>query len=113
MVEDENLANNYGIIFVTVGNETEAQNIAKSLVEEKLVACVNLFPLTSIYRWQEEICCDAEWQLIMKTDLSLFSSLEHRIRELHSYEVPEIIALPLVNISQPYLNWMQNNLTKQ
>ena len=110
MVEDENLTNKYGIVFVTAGSELEAKKIASLLVEEKLVACVNFFPLTSVYRWQEKVCCDAEWQLIMKTDLTLFSRLETRIRELHSYEVAEIIALPLVNISQPYLNWMQNNI---
>ena len=110
MVDDYNLNNNYGIVLTTVGNEKEAKNIASVLVEEKLVACVNFFPLTSVYRWQEKVCCDAEWQLIMKTDLSIFSRLENRIRELHSYEVAEIIALPMVNISQPYLKWMQNNI---
>lgn len=110
MVDDDNLTNNCGIVLVTVGSESEAQKIANLLVAEKLVACVNFFPVTSVYRWQEEVCCDAEWQLIMKTDLKIFPQLENRIRELHSYEVAEIIALPIVNISPPYLHWMQNNL---
>ena len=110
MVDDEKRTNNSGIVLVTAGSEQEAQKIANLLVAEKLVACVNFFPLTSVYRWQEKVCCEAEWQLIMKTDLRIFSRLETRIRELHSYEVPEIIALPTVNISQPYLNWIQNNI---
>ena len=87
---------NYGIVLVTVSSLEEAKSIATVLVEEKLVACVNFFPITSVYRWPGEICHDQEWQLILKTDLAIFSHLEAKIRQLHSYEVAEIIALPLV-----------------
>lgn len=104
--------NRFGVILVTIGNEKEALTMAKILVEENLAACVNFLPITSVYRWQTKICQDSEWQLIIKTDLSLFSALENRIKELHSYEMPEIIALPIINASQPYLNWIEENVIK-
>ncbi|BAQ65272.1 divalent-cation tolerance protein CutA [Geminocystis sp. NIES-3709] len=100
----------YGVVLVTVNNQKEAESIAKTLVEESLAACVNFMPITSVYRWQGEVCCDSEWQLIIKTDLKLFPRLENRIRELHSYDVPEMIALPIIKGSQPYLDWVQQNV---
>lgn len=104
--------NHFGVILVTVGNEKEAITMATTLIEENLAACVNLLPMTSVYRWQEKICQDSEWQLIIKTDLRLFSALENRIKELHSYEIPEIIALPIINASETYLNWIKENVIK-
>jgi periplasmic divalent cation tolerance protein len=97
---------NYGIVLVTAGTQSEAEAIATSLVESQLAACVNILPIQSIYTWKGEINREQEWQLLIKTDLSLFSALEAKIRELHSYEVPEIIALPVLAGSQPYLNWI-------
>jgi periplasmic divalent cation tolerance protein len=104
--------NHLGVILVTMGNEKEAIMMAKKLIEENLAACVNLLPITSIYRWQEKICQDSEWQLIIKTDLRLFLALENRIKELHSYEISEIIALPIINASESYLNWIKENVIK-
>lgn len=103
-------SNSYGVVFVTVGNENEGKKIARILVEEKLAGCVNLYPVTSVYRWQGEICEDGEWQLVIKTNLRLFSRLSARIQELHSYDVPEIIALPIVNSSTSYHQWLQDSL---
>lgn len=96
----------YGVVLVTTSSETEAQTIARALISAKLAACVNLLPLQSIYRWKGELCQEAEWQLLIKTDLVQFAALEAKIRELHSYEVPEVIALPILAGSQPYLQWL-------
>jgi periplasmic divalent cation tolerance protein len=104
--------NSFGVVLVTIGNEKEALTMAKTLIEENLAACVNFLPISSVYRWQGKICQSSEWQLIIKTDLTLFSVLANRIKELHSYETPEIIALPIINASQPYLNWMEENIIK-
>lgn len=101
---------NYGVVLVTASSQKEAETIASSLIETQLAACVNLLPIHSIYTWQGKIHSDSEWQLIIKTDLSLFSQLEKKIRELHSYEVPEIIALPIIGGSQPYLQWISDNV---
>lgn len=102
--------NDYGIVLVTASSETEASSIAHILIQESLAVCVNFMPITSIYRWQGKVCQDSEWQLIIKTDLRLFERLESKIKELHSYDVPEIIALPIIKGSQSYLYWMQKNL---
>lgn len=102
----------YGIILVTAGSEAEAKAIASSLISESLAACVSITPINSLYRWQGEVCSDAEWQLMIKTDLNLFESISEHISKLHSYEVPEIIALPIVAGSSAYLNWIHSNTSK-
>lgn len=96
----------YGILLVTAASQAEAEQIAEALVSEQLAACVSLLPIQSIYTWKGEVCRESEWQLLIKTDLSLFAVLEQKIRELHSYEVPEVIALPILAGSQPYLDWI-------
>jgi len=96
------------VIFITAPNEEEGAMIARALVEERLAACVNIVkPIRSIYRWQEKIEDDMETLLIVKTRKQLFGSLENRVRELHSYTVPEIIAVPVVDGSGEYLKWLQ------
>jgi periplasmic divalent cation tolerance protein len=97
---------NYGLVLVTAGSQPEAETIAIALVESGLAACVNILPVRSVYMWKGEINQEQEWQLLIKTDISQFSTLEAKVRELHSYEVPEIIALPILAGSQPYLNWI-------
>ncbi|MEL6911315.1 MAG: divalent-cation tolerance protein CutA [Cyanobacteria bacterium J06629_2] len=101
---------NYGVVLVTVASLSEGQAIATELIKAKLAACVNLFPIDSIYLWQSEINQEREYQLIIKTDLNQFAQLSAKIKTLHSYEVPEIIALPIVNGSQAYLNWLGSSL---
>lgn len=101
---------NYGIVLVTAGSETEAETIATQLVEARLAACVSLTPIRSIYVWKGEVHRDPEWQLVIKTDLRQYDRLEAKIRELHSYEVPEMIALPIVCGSASYLNWIAEQL---
>ncbi|MBO1351746.1 MAG: divalent-cation tolerance protein CutA [Hormoscilla sp. GUM202] len=88
------------------GSSSEAEAIASSLVEAKLAACVSITPIKSIYSWEGKIESQEEWQLTIKTDLGQFATLEAQVLQLHSYEVPEIIALPLVTGSKPYLEWI-------
>lgn len=101
---------NYGVVLVTAPSRDEAVAIARSLLEAKLVACVNIFPIHSIYTWKGRLCADDEWQLIIKTDLAKFEALEAKVREIHSYEVPEVVALPIVSGSEPYLQWMSEQV---
>jgi periplasmic divalent cation tolerance protein len=102
---------NFGVVLVTAASEAEAENIAKSLVEHKLAACVSLSPIRSIYTWQGEIHAESEWQLVIKTDLAKFEALKTKVQELHSYEVPEIIAIPIIAGSDAYLNWLGQSLS--
>jgi len=102
----------YIVVFVTAP-EDEAVDLAKTLVEERLVACVNIVPgLRSIYWWQGKVEDEPEVLCIMKTRSNLFESLRDRVRELHSYEVEEIIALPIVAGNPPYLDWIKENTKK-
>lgn len=100
----------YGVVLVTASSQQEAEVIASALVEEKLAACISMFPIHSIYTWKGQVNTDQEWQLVIKTDLAEFSALEAKIRQLHSYEVPEIIALPIIAGSQPYLAWISEQV---
>jgi periplasmic divalent cation tolerance protein len=95
------------VVLVTCGSEEEAQKIAHALVEEHLAACVNLiFPIRSIYRWEGKVCDEKEGLLIIKTQKKRLPELEKKIKSLHSYSVPEIIALPVADGSSSYLNWL-------
>ena len=96
----------YGVVMVTAPSKQEALAMAQVLVEAQLAACVSLMPIHSIYTWQGELQQADEWQLLIKTDLSKFQALEAKVHEIHSYEVPEIIALPIMAGSHPYLNWI-------
>ncbi len=100
----------YGIVLVTAASRAEAESIARGLVTAKLAACVSLYPVSSIYRWQGDLCQDEEWQLLIKTALDQFKRVEAKVQELHSYEVPEIVALPFVDGSPSYLAWMGENV---
>ncbi len=97
-------------MLVTASSRQEADAIAESLIQAKLAACVNLLPVFSIYTWQGTVHHDEEWQLLIKSERSRFDELEAKIREIHSYEVPEIIMLPIVAGSQPYLQWISSQV---
>lgn len=103
---------NYGIILVTAASETEAETIAAALVESHLAACVSLTPIRSIYTWNGEVQREPEWQLAIKTDLQLFEAIAAKVRQLHSYEVPEIIALPIVRGAASYLQWIAEQVDR-
>jgi len=96
------------IVLVTCGSQEEAVKIAHSLVEERLAACVNLVsPVRSIYRWEGKIWDEKEWILIIKTQKQRFEKLERKVKSLHSYSVPEIIGLPIIEGSSSYLDWLE------
>lgn len=101
----------FGVVLVTTGTELEARAIAQTLVQSNLAACVNFYPIQSIYVWQGKTHQDPEWQLVIKTDLRRFAELEAKIQEMHSYDVPEIIALPIQAGSSAYLDWMATQTT--
>lgn len=96
------------IVLVTAGSEEEAEKIARVLAEERLVACVNILsPVRSIYRWEGKVQDDREWLLIIKTQQTHFAAVETRVKALHSYQVPEVIALPVVDGSEKYVQWIR------
>jgi periplasmic divalent cation tolerance protein len=97
---------NYGVVLVTAASRSEAEAIARALIQAQLAACVSFTPIQSIYRWQGEIHQSEEWQLLIKTDLTYFSALEAKVKAVHSYQVPEIIALPIQMGFSPYLQWI-------
>jgi periplasmic divalent cation tolerance protein len=95
------------VVLSTAGSQEEAERIATALVEERLAACVNLVaPITSIYRWQGKVERAAEVLLIIKTRRSSSAGLIARLGELHSYDVPEAIVLPIATGARPYLQWL-------
>jgi periplasmic divalent cation tolerance protein len=103
----------YIVCFVTINDRDRAAEIAQTLVEKKLVACVNIVPeIRSIYSWQGEICDETEILLIMKTRSSLFTELERTIKNLHPYEVPEIVALDIQEGLADYLRWIDETTTQ-
>jgi len=98
---------NYIIVFVTCKNKTEAEKIAHALLEEKLIACANLIaPVHSLFHWQGKIEEAEECLMVLKSRLDLFGALAERLKGLHSYEVPEVLAIPIVAGSEAYLAWM-------
>jgi periplasmic divalent cation tolerance protein len=97
------------VVFITASNEDEGANIAKTLVEERLAGCVNIVKdIRSIYRWEGKTEDEKEVLMIAKTQRSLFTKLSQRVRELHSYTVPEIIAIPVFEGSEDYLSWLKD-----
>lgn len=107
------MSKKYGLILVTAGSEIEAETIASALIREHLAACVSVHSVKSLYRWRGEIKSDTEWQLVIKTDLNLFSSIAEKVTAIHSYEVPEIIAIPILQGSVPYLDWLDSCLSEK
>jgi periplasmic divalent cation tolerance protein len=99
------------VVLVTVGNPREARKIAKTLVNARLAACVNISsPVQSIYRWQGKIETGREVLLVIKTSREIFPALQAEIRKLHSYATPEIICLPIIDGSREYLDWLAQSV---
>ena len=102
------------VVMVTVGDSAEATKLAKDLVDKKFAACVNVIPsITSWYWWEGKVTEDQEVLLIMKTSREKFAELQKEVERLHSYAVPEIIALPIVAGSANYLNWIEENVKNE
>ena len=94
-------------IVTTTPDEESAQCIARSLVERRLAACVQISgPIESIYRWQGQVETAQEWRCTIKTSGERFEAVASAIRELHSYEVPEILATPIVTGDPDYVRWL-------
>jgi len=94
------------VIILSTAGEREARGIAQALVMQHLAACVNIIPVESVYRWEGKLCEDREHLLIIKTVTSNADSVMHEIRNLHSYELPEMIVLPVSGGYHPYLQWL-------
>ena len=102
---------NVRLVFVTAPDETVAVSLVRTMVEERLAACGNLVPgVRSIYRWEGEICDDAEWMILFKTVEESFAALRDRIVELHPYDCPEVVAVDVVDGAHDYLRWVQDQV---
>ncbi len=99
----------YCIITTTCPNENEAKELALKLVENKLAACVQLCPISSFYTWKGKTCIDSEIRLTIKTTKQLYQAVENFIRRHHSYDVSQIIQIPITQGSKPYLEWIDEN----
>jgi periplasmic divalent cation tolerance protein len=95
------------VVLVAAGSEEQATQIAHTLVSERLAACANIVsPIRSVYRWNDEVQTDTEHLLIIKTRANLVAKVAARVKELHSYEVLEVIALPILAGAKSYLDWL-------
>ena len=99
-------ASDYGVLLTTTPTRDEAAKIAKLLIDEKLAACVQLLPIESFYVWEGKTQNEAELLLLVKTRKALFEKVIVRIKDVHSYTVPEVVALPFAAGFAGYLNWI-------
>ena len=97
-------------IYSTFPNKKEAEEIGEKLVKRKLAACVNIFPIDSIYSWQKKIVRDKEFAVIIKTQKKNFKKIEKFILAKHSYTTPCILEIPINRVSQKYLKWLNKNI---
>lgn len=100
------------LVLTTIGSDADAPALARTLVEERLAACVNVLPvMTSVYRWKGQVEQDGEQQIVIKTTAERVAALEARLRELHPYELPEFVVLPAGGGSAAYLAWVGESVT--
>ncbi len=106
----DNSSIQYIVVLVTASSTEEAQKISEKLVKEKLIACVNIVSnIESIFRWKNKVYSEEEVLLIMKSRLELFEEIKDRVISLHSYKVPEIIALAVIGGFEEYLEWLKES----
>jgi periplasmic divalent cation tolerance protein len=99
------------LVMTTVARAEDAEYLAREVVERRLAACVNLLPpITSVYRWHGDVTREEERMLLMKTRADRFDALRDLLLEIHPYEVPEVIAVPLEGGSDGYLKWLDDQL---
>ncbi len=98
----------FAIVLTTVGSEAQANQISNELVEQRLAACVSVIPqVVSTYRWKGKVCRDEELLLVVKTAVHLCPAVRSAIRQLHSYELPEILLLPVRGADPDLLRWLE------
>ncbi len=103
----------YTIVLMTTATREEAENITRKLLDQKLIACANIVgPVASLFWWKEKISQEKEFLVLMKTHSDIFDKLATIIKQMHSYEVPEIIAVPIAKGEQTYLKWLDGTLRK-
>jgi len=100
---------NITLVQTTCVSKAEAKNIAKVLIDSKLAACVQLSEIESFYNWNDEFCCDNEILVSIKTKKEDFDKVKSKIKEHHSYDVPEIIEIDISNSSKKYLKFIEEN----
>ncbi|MEM1574711.1 MAG: divalent-cation tolerance protein CutA [Nitrososphaerota archaeon] len=101
-------------VFTTTEKREDAEKIAKSLIEKRLAGCIQIIgPISSIYWWKSKIETAQEWLCIIKSKRNLYEEIEKSIKEIHPYENPEIIAMPIILGSEDYLKWLDNELKKK
>ena len=99
------------LVLTTIGADADAAALARTLVDERLAACVNVLPaMTSVYRWKGQVESDREQQIVIKTDAGRLAALEARLRALHPYELPEFLVLPAGGGSAAYLAWIRESV---
>ncbi|HEV3334700.1 MAG TPA: divalent-cation tolerance protein CutA [Bryobacteraceae bacterium] len=99
------------VVLSTCASEEEAETLARSVVEQRLAACVNVIPrIRSYYRWKGALESSEEWLLLIKSSRDRFGELMAALEKAHSYEIPEVLALPVVDGAANYLNWIEVNL---
>jgi periplasmic divalent cation tolerance protein len=99
------------VVLSTCGSESEAEALARDLIDSRLAACVNVIPqIRSFYRWKGKVEDSGEWLLVVKTSRELFDALRVRLEAAHSYELPEVLALPVIDGSPNYLAWLDGEL---
>ena len=105
------MENTYIIVLATTNSKQEAENIAQKLLEQKLIACANIVgPISSHFHWDGKVEQAEEFLVLMKSRSDLFEEISETVGKLHSYEVPEIIALPIMAGSKAYLDWLGTSL---
>jgi periplasmic divalent cation tolerance protein len=106
------MSSQFVLVLTTLPADADARAFAQALVEARLAACVNVLPpMESIYRWQGAVECETERQVVMKTTMPRVDALWERVRDLHSYEVPEFVVVPIVDGNQAYLKWIADCTT--
>jgi len=102
------------VVLSTCASEEEAESLARQIVEQRLAACVNVIPhIRSHYRWKGALESAEEWLLLIKTSRDRFELLRAALEKAHSYEIPEVLALPVVEGAANYLNWMETGLREE
>ena len=102
------MTNDYSIITATFPDKDSAKRTARLLVEQRLAACVQLFPIESVYLWQGKVCDEIEVMLFIKSKTVLFNKIAATIRTNHTYDVPEIVQMPIVDGLPEYLQWIDD-----